>query len=217
MYCVTRFIMLSQSVIPGCVFIKNALNEKEQIELATVSKEWNTMLLPSTSTRNRVYDAITKFPDSEYLLKICKRLLEEGNKLDSTIIIDDPTHLLYLQYFTPRGMGFHSDNGKNDGSGLNPVVSISLGNSCVFSIKCSDGTISDLTLESGDVVMFGGPARFMFHAVKSVKFDCPKYLHPIIGKVRLNYTLRYAPEILGREEEFKVFDAKAASKYNGYF
>jgi len=205
--------MLPQSIIPGCVFIKGALSEDEQIKLATLSQSWNSMLLPSTTTRNRVYDAISKFPDSDYLLSISRKMLEEAHKIDKQIIIDDPTHLLYLQYCIARGMGFHKDDGKNDGTGLNPVVSISLGNSCVFSIKCPDGTVTDIVLNSGDVIMFGGAARFMYHAVTSVKFDCPSYLSSIIGNVRLNYTLRYAPEILGKEEEYKVFDAVAAAKY----
>lgn len=210
--------MLSTLITPGCVYIKNALSEDEQIELAKLSKSWEKNLLPSTKTRNRVYDVITKFPDHDYLLKLCKKLLIEANEIDGQIIVDDPTHLLFLQYFTSKGMGFHKDNGENDGSGLNPVVSISLGNSCVFSIKCpDDGRQVDLTLNSGDVIIFGGVSRFMTHAVNSVATDCPSYLKTIIGKVRLNYTLRYAPEILGREHEFKTFDAASFTKYGSHY
>ncbi len=110
-------------------------------------------------------------------------------------------------------MGFHSDNSVNDGSKLNPVVSISLGNSCVFSVKHPKTNVqTNITLNSGDVIMFGGESRFMYHAVDSVKFDCPSHLLPVIGRVRLNYTLRYVPEILGRDEEFKTFDATSYSK-----
>ena len=199
-------------IFPGCVYIKSALSQNEQIELAKLSKAWETQLLPSTTTRNRVYDAITKFPNADHLLSLCKRLLTEANRMDKQIIVDNPTHLLFLQYFTARGMGFHSDNGANDGSALNPVVSISLGNSCVFSVKHPKTNVrTDITLNSGDVIMFGGDARFMYHSVDSVKFDCPDYLIPVIGKVRLNYTLRYAPEILGREGDFKTFNATSYS------
>lgn len=141
-------------------------------------------------------------------------MLIEANKLDDQIIIDDPTHLLFLQYCTTKGMGFHKDNGKNDGAGVNPVVSISLGNSCIFSIKHTGSSSPiDIELKSGDVIIFGGESRFMMHAVTKVMTDCPDYLLPIIGNVRLNYTMRYAPEILGRESEFETFDAMAATKY----
>ena len=100
---------------------------------------------------------------------------------------------------------------------MNPVVSISLGNSCVFSIKHpKTNNQTDIKLNSGDVIMFGGESRFMYHSVSSVEYDCPAYLESVIGKVRLNYTLRYAPEILGKEEDYKTFDAVANSKYKKY-
>jgi alkylated DNA repair dioxygenase AlkB len=206
--------ILMHSIFPGCVYIKAALSEQEQVELATYSKAWEPKLLPTTKTRNRVYDAISNFPNADHLLTLCKRLLTAANGVDKQIIVDTPTHLLFLQYFTNRGMGFHRDNGENDGSALNPVVSISLGNSCTFAVKHpKTGVRSDIELQSGDVIIFGGDSRFMQHAVESVKSDCPAYLVPLIGKVRLNYTMRYAPEILGRESEFETFDAYANSTH----
>ncbi len=65
----------------SCVYIKQALLPNEQVTLAKLSKDWGKQLLPSTSTRNRVYDAITKFPNADHLLALCKRLLTEANKL----------------------------------------------------------------------------------------------------------------------------------------
>lgn len=201
------------NIIPGCIHIKNALSENEQIELVKMSKSWIENLLPSSKTRNRVYDAINKFSNSEYLLNICKLLLTKAKELDKHIIVDDPTHLLFLQYTTKKGMGFHKDDGSNDGSGLNPVVSISIGNSCIFSIiRPDNGLQIDVTLNSGDVIIFGGPSRFMSHSVSNVIMNCPTYLTSHIGKVRLNYTLRYAPEILGKEDDYKTFDSISYTK-----
>lgn len=200
--------MNTMVIMPGCVYIKNALSQDEQIKLATLSKKWEEKLLPSTVTRNRVYDAIDRFPNPDYLLKLSRQLLSEGNVMDKEIIVDAPTHLLFLQYNAKRGMGFHRDDSANDGSKLNPVLSISLGNSCVFSIKHIDTNEQiDVVLNSGDVIMFGGQSRFMQHSVGLVAMNCPDYLIPIIGKARLNYTMRYAPEILGKEEQYKIFDA----------
>lgn len=100
------------------------------------------------TTRNRVYDAISKFSDANHLLVLCRKLLTEANRIDKQIIVEDPTHLLFLQYLTKRGMGFHSDNGANDGAKLNPVVSISLGNYCVFSIKHPKTIIGKIKLHT---------------------------------------------------------------------
>jgi alkylated DNA repair dioxygenase AlkB len=47
----------------------------------------------------------------------------------------DPTHLLTLYYAKERKMGWHRDEGSNDGKSEQPVVSLSVGNTCEFHVK----------------------------------------------------------------------------------
>lgn len=85
-------------------------------------------------------------------------------------------------------MGCHRD----DGTGLNPVVSISLDNSTNFLVKHPQTNEQfKILLESGDVVIFGGQSRYMLHSVGCIIYDLAPELQKIIGDVRLNFTFRY--------------------------
>ena len=62
---------------------------------------------------------------------------------------------------------------------------------------------SVVTLQSGDVLVWGGPERMLLHQVAGVAMGtCPAHLRPIIGDARINFTFRSAPNILGKEEQF---------------
>ena len=45
------------------------------------------------------------------------------------------THLLLLYYALPNRLGWHRDDGANDGASSQPVVSLSLGQSCDFLVR----------------------------------------------------------------------------------
>ncbi|ATZ28262.1 alpha-ketoglutarate-dependent dioxygenase AlkB family protein [Streptomyces lavendulae] len=85
-------------------------------------------------------------------------------------------------------MGMHRDAEERSGA---PVVSLSLGDSCLFRFG---NTVSrgrpfrDVELRSGDLFVFGGPARRAFHGVPKV---LPGTAPPGLGLTgRLNITLR---------------------------
>ncbi|MGB8364727.1 MAG: alpha-ketoglutarate-dependent dioxygenase AlkB [Rhizomicrobium sp.] len=84
-------------------------------------------------------------------------------------------------------MGLHQDR---DEAALDaPVLSLSLGDEAVFRIggQTRRGTTRSLRLRSGDVLMFGGPARLAFHGVDRVIAGSS----PLVpGGGRLNLTLR---------------------------
>jgi len=68
-------------------------------------------------------------------------------------------------------MGWHKDGyGGNDGDEDAPVYSLTVGNSCVFQWRpVDDGSLTESAeLRSGDVIVFGGPQRMMFHRVQKV-------------------------------------------------
>ena len=86
-------------------------------------------------------------------------------------------------------MGMHADNDERSAA---PVVSLSLGSACVFRFgnpKTRGRPWHDVTLESGDLFVFGGDARFAYHGVTGT---IPGTEQPEIGlsSGRLNITLR---------------------------
>ena len=65
-------------------------------------------------------------------------------------------------------MGMHADRDERCEA---PVVSLSLGDSCVFRFGTAAGRgrpWTDVALESGDLFVFGGPARRAYHGVPKV-------------------------------------------------
>jgi len=98
-----------------------------------------------------------------------------------------PEACLVNHYDSTARMGLHQDRDEADFSA--PVVSVSLGDSCRFRI--GGATRADPTrsfeLASGDVLVFGGPARLAFHGVDRILAGTSTLL-PEGG--RINLTLR---------------------------
>jgi alkylated DNA repair protein (DNA oxidative demethylase) len=98
-----------------------------------------------------------------------------------------PQACLVNFYDASARMGLHQDSDEGDFSA--PVVSISLGDACVFRYggrKRGDPTKS-LKLHSGDVIVLGGPSRLAFHGVDRILAGTSELLP---GGGRLNLTLR---------------------------
>jgi len=158
--------------------------------------------LNSDKGRGRIYDAITNFPDYDAVLALCQEMVATARIHDSKMPEMTPTHLLLLYYATADGMYWHSDNDRNDGDNNHPIVSITIGNACDFGYKLFGKGETMLRLESGDIIIWGGVNRMLPHCVDKVHMDtCPSYLP--IKNARLNFTYRDAPNVLGREKDFK--------------
>jgi DNA oxidative demethylase len=71
-----------------------------------------------------------------------------------------------------------------------PIVSVSLGLPAVFLIGGADrgDRARPLPLRHGDVVVFGGAARLLFHGLRPVKPGAD----PLFGPFRYNLTFRRA-------------------------
>jgi alkylated DNA repair protein (DNA oxidative demethylase) len=84
-------------------------------------------------------------------------------------------------------MGLHRDADEEAVDA--PVLSVSLGDTAIFRFggdtRCGPTTI--LKLNSGDVLMFGGPARAMYHGVDRILAGSSAL---ISGGGRINLTLR---------------------------
>ena len=84
-------------------------------------------------------------------------------------------------------MSMHRDKDEME---LNaPVISISLGDSCLFRIGTTEkqGKTHSIRLNSGDVIMFGGKARLAYHGVDKI-YPNTSTLLKVPGRV--NLTLR---------------------------
>ena len=100
----------------------------------------------------------------------------------------DPPEACLINFYAPTAkMGLHQDRDEEDFAA--PVVSISLGDSCLFRVgglKRSEPTRA-FRLSSGDVLVLGGGARLAFHGVDRVYAGTSSLL-PEGG--RINLTLR---------------------------
>ena len=98
----------------------------------------------------------------------------------------DPDDCLINRYVAGAKLGLHQDRDEKDAWA--PIVSVSLGLPAVFlwGGKSRSDPVRRLRVESGDVVVWGGPARFVYHGVAPLKDGN----HPLTGTARINLTFR---------------------------
>ena len=99
-----------------------------------------------------------------------------------------PEVCLINRYVPGARMSLHQDRDEHDF--IAPIVSVSLGLSAIFlfgGLQRSDKT-RRFRLEHGDVVVWGGPARLVFHGVAPLADG----EHALMGRQRINLTFRKA-------------------------
>ncbi|MCX9157559.1 DNA oxidative demethylase AlkB [Niveibacterium sp. 24ML] len=99
-----------------------------------------------------------------------------------------PDACLINRYTPGTRLSLHQDRDEHDYSA--PIVSVSLGLPAVFlfgGLVRSD-PVKHLTLQHGDVLVWGGPDRLRFHGVKPIG----EGLHSLLGMQRINLTFRRA-------------------------
>jgi DNA oxidative demethylase len=99
-----------------------------------------------------------------------------------------PDSCLINRYAPGTQLSLHQDRNERDYAA--PIVSVSLGLPAVFlfgGLRRSDRP-RRIPLESGDVVVWGGPSRLVFHGVAPLA----EGTHPLTGGCRINLTLRHA-------------------------
>jgi alkylated DNA repair protein (DNA oxidative demethylase) len=97
-----------------------------------------------------------------------------------------PSICLINRYAEGTGLQMHQDRDETrDGA---PVVSVSLGLPAVFRFGAGPGRdqASDIPLQHGDVVVWGGPSRMAYHGVLPI---APGE-HALTGRYRFNLTFR---------------------------
>lgn len=99
-----------------------------------------------------------------------------------------PDACLINRYQPEAKLSLHQDKDEKDFS--QPIVSVSLGLSATFlfgGLHRSDST-ERISLEHGDVIVWGGPARLRYHGILPLKDG----FHPLTGRCRFNLTFRKA-------------------------
>lgn len=203
---------------PGAVLLPGWLGAAEQRELVDACREWSrppagmrTVTLPTGGVMSvrtvclgwhwypygyarTVVDGdgtpVKPFPPM--LGTLAERALAEAYGDDLPTIAGaaayEPDVALINHYPHGAKMGLHRDRDERIDA---PVVSLSLGDSCVFRLGNTETRTrpwTDLELRSGDLLVFGGLARFAYHGVVRT---LPGTADPALGLVgRLNITVR---------------------------
>jgi alkylated DNA repair protein (DNA oxidative demethylase) len=98
-----------------------------------------------------------------------------------------PECCLVNLYRAGARMGLHQDRDERDTTAA--VIGVSLGDEALFRIggPTRGGATRSVTLASGDVVAFGGPARLAYHGIDRIR---PGTSRLVPGGGRLSLTLR---------------------------
>ena len=99
-----------------------------------------------------------------------------------------PDACLINRYQPGAKLSLHRDEDERDMTA--PVVSVSLGLPATFlwgGLNRKDRPIR-VRLENGDVVVWGGPARLVYHGIAPLA----EGEHPLTGRIRINLTFRRA-------------------------
>jgi DNA oxidative demethylase len=200
-------------IAPGAVHVPGWLSADAQRELVTACREWarppagmrNTRMptggmmsvqtvclgwhwLPYRYCRTAEdVDGAPVKPFPSWLADLGRRAVADA--YTDAAAAYGPDVALINFYDGEARMGMHADQ---DERSLAPVVSLSLGDSCVFrfgNAGSRNRPWTDVELESGDLFVFGGPARLAYHGVPRTMVGTGD---PAIGLAagRLNITLR---------------------------
>jgi alkylated DNA repair protein (DNA oxidative demethylase) len=155
------------------------------VRMLCLGRHWNGITYTYEPTRTD-FDGLPVPPVPNTFRALARACAESvGMTLDADLCI--------LNYYDAGGrMGLHQDKDESERSlaaGF-PVVSISLGDTARFlfgGLRRRD-PVDTLALESGDVFIFGGPARLRYHGVSRT---IPGTAPPGLGLAgRFNLTLR---------------------------
>ncbi|KUL53506.1 DNA repair protein [Streptomyces sp. NRRL F-4489] len=184
------------TVAPGATLIPGWLSPEVQQELITSSRQW--AMGPAGMRRPRMpdgsfmhlqsvclgwhwkpyqYSLIADDVDGERvrpmsprIASIARAAVRDAAQLDPSVSGNPdaytPDAAIINFYDDDDRLGMHQDRAEDNAA---PVVTLSLGDSCIFRFGNSEGRSRpwrDLILQSGDLFVFGGPSRFAYHGVR---------------------------------------------------
>ncbi|CAL0308895.1 unnamed protein product [Lupinus luteus] len=178
---------------------------KLQLKMMCLGKSWD----PQTGqyTDNRLSDG-AKAPDLptefnhlvEKAIEDSHALIKQHSKTNNPqkILPSMSPNICVVNFYTQSGrLGLHRDKDESEESLLKglPIVSFSIGDSADFLYGDESDVVKaqKVVLESGDVLIFGGKSRHVFHGVTAInKTTAPKLLleETNLRAGRLNLTFR---------------------------
>ena len=206
---------LSAEIAPGAVHVPGWLSPEQQCQLVTACREWARPPAGMRATRLPTggmmsvrtvclgwhwipyrYSRTADDVDGTPVKPFPGWLADLGSRAVSDAYADPaagdgycPDVALVNYYDEKARMGMHADR---DERSLAPVVSLSVGATCIFRFGNTQNRHrpwTDVELESGDLFVFGGHARLAYHGVPRT---LPGTGRPELGlrAGRLNITLR---------------------------
>eukprot|EP00658_Telonema_sp_P-2_P039340 TRINITY_DN28151_c0_g1_i2.p1 TRINITY_DN28151_c0_g1~~TRINITY_DN28151_c0_g1_i2.p1 ORF type:complete len:492 (-),score=108.97 TRINITY_DN28151_c0_g1_i2:12-1487(-) len=189
---------------PGLVLFRNAMDaarQREWVETAmAMGSEGFYQHQPdgaparlNQGNRGRIIEPIDAFP--EEFATLCREKVAEAMSVDPSMPSMEPTTAL-VNFYNPKAtFKWHRDSEDPElikrKQGF-PVVSVSLGLSAEFGYKLhQDEPHQVLRLNSGDILLFGGPSRMLLHSVLSIiPNTMPGHLQGLLRLGRVNMTFR---------------------------
>ncbi|MGW5114307.1 alpha-ketoglutarate-dependent dioxygenase AlkB family protein [Streptomyces noursei] len=204
-----------RELAPGAVHVPGWLSPAEQRELVAACREWARGPVPIRHTRlprggvmsvqtvcigwhwqpyayRRTADdvngaRVAEFPD--WMVALGRRALVDAYQDAAAGNAYTPDTALINFYDGEAKLGMHQDKEERSSA---PVVSLSIGDTCDFrfgNTETRTKPYTDIELVSGDLFVFGGPSRFVYHGVPKVY---PGSGDPATGMSagRLNITMR---------------------------
>ena len=158
---------------------------KMRVRMACLGRHWNPLTYKYEATRADYDGAAVPPVPGEFAALAMRAAQDAGFTFRPDICL--------INLYGPDGrMGLHQDKDESPSSisaGL-PVVSISLGDTArfLFGGLRRREPVEPILLESGDVFVFGGPARLRYHGVSRI---IPGTAPPALGiEGRFNLTFR---------------------------
>ncbi|HEX7164012.1 MAG TPA: alpha-ketoglutarate-dependent dioxygenase AlkB [Trebonia sp.] len=182
-----------RELVPGAVHVPSWLTIEEQRWLAGRFEEWARGPVPVRAAKVRGHEMSVRtvclgwhwqpykytreatdvngsrvLPFPGWMVRLGRRALAAAADDPNAGDAYTPDAALVNYYDHAARMGMHQDKDERDDA---PVVSLSVGDSCTFrfgNTRDRGQPYEDVLLESGDLFVFGGPARFAFHGVTRV-------------------------------------------------
>jgi DNA oxidative demethylase len=181
---VEQFLAWSNGPVP----IRAAKVRGHGMSVRTVCLGWHWQPYRYTREATDVNGARV-LPLPGWLIRLGRQALLDTGYSSNEAAAYTPDAALVNYYDTAARLGMHQDK---DETSPAPVVSISIGDECTFRFGNTEHRgrpYRDLRLRSGDLFVFGGPARLAFHGVPKVHPDtAPDGCGIDAG--RINITLR---------------------------
>ena len=203
-----------RELAPGAVHVPGWLTLEQQAWIAERFREWSAGPVPPRAAAVRGHEMSVKtvclgwhwqpyrytreatdvngarvLPLPDWLERVGRLAVAEAYGPREGALEYAPDTALVNYYDDAARMGMHQDK---DEASREPVVSLSVGDSCLFRFGNPESRgrpYEDLVLASGDLFVFGGPARLAFHGVmKTYPGSAPAGCGLETG--RINITLR---------------------------